>query len=74
MVFKSFNCFYGTFQAFEEGKYQCIGNTIMNTTTLLFILISIYTDMGILEISFSYLLANLITIIYVYYILNITYC
>ena len=71
MVFKSFNnCFYGTFQAFEKGKYQGIGNTIMNTTTLIFILISIYTDIGILGVSFSYLLANLITFIYLYYVLN----
>ena len=42
----------------------------MNTTTLIFILISIYTDIGILGVSFSYLLANLITFIYLYYVLN----
>ena len=71
MIFKSFNnCLYGSFQAFEKGKYQGIGNTIMNSTTLLFILISIYTNIGIIGVSVSYLLANLITFIYVYYILN----
>ena len=48
MVFKSYiNLFNGSFQAFEEGKYQGIGNTLMNTNTLIFILISIYTDLGL---------------------------
>ena len=71
MVFKSFNnCFYGTFQAFENGKYQGIGNIIMNITTFVFILISIYTDIGIFGVSVSYLLANILTFIYTYYILN----
>ena len=60
----------GTFQAFENGKYQGIGNTLMNTTTLIFILLSIYTDLGLLGITFSYILANLLTLIYEYYILN----
>ena len=71
MIFKSFNnTIYGSFQAFELGKYQGIGNTIMNSTTLLFILISIYTDLGIFGVTIAYVLANLITFIYVYYVLN----
>ena len=70
MIFKSFNnTIYGSFQAFELGKYQGIGNTIMNSTTLLFILISIYTDLGIFGVTIAYVLANLITFIYVYYVL-----
>ena len=59
-----------TFQAFEVGKYQGIGNTILNTILLVFILISIYTDIGLYGISISYILANLIALIYTYYILN----
>ena len=71
LIFKSYiNLFNGTFQAFENGKYQGIGNTLMNTTTLIFILLSIYTDLGLLGIAFSYILANLIALIYEYYILN----
>lgn len=71
MIFKSYiNTLNGTFQAFEKGKYQGIGNTIMNTLTLLFILISIYTDIGIIGISLSYIFANLIAFVYVYYVLN----
>ena len=71
MIFKSYiNTLNGTFQAFEIGKYQGIGITLMNTTTLLFILISIYVDLGLLGISIAYILANLLTFIYEYYVLN----
>lgn len=71
MIFKSFiNCLNGSFQAFEMGKYQGIGNTIVTTLTLLFILLTIYTDLGVYGVSISYLLANLIAFIYLYYVLN----
>lgn len=71
MIFKSYiNTLNGTFQAFENGKYQGIGITLMNTATLLFILISIYADLGLLGISIAYILANLLTFIYEYYVLN----
>lgn len=71
MIFKSYiNTFNGSFQAFEIGKYQGIGITLMNTTTLLFILISIYADLGLIGISISYIFANLLTFIYEYYVLN----
>ena len=71
IIFKSYaNSLFGVFQAFEEGKYQGIGNTLMNTATLLFILIAIYADLGLLGVSISYILANLITFIYTYYVLN----
>ena len=71
MIFKSYiNIINGTFQAFEKIKYHGIGNTLLNTNTFLFILISIYTDLGIIGISMSYVLANFITLVYVYYILN----
>ena len=71
IIFKSYaNSLFGVFQAFEKGKYQGIGNILMNIATLLFILISIYADLGLLGISISYILANLITFIYTYYVLN----
>ena len=59
-----------SFQAFEEGKYQGIGNTILNLLLLLFIIISITTDLGIIGISISYIIANIITLIYIYYVFN----
>ena len=59
-----------TFQAFEAGKYQGISNSILHLILLVFILISIYTDLGIYGITISYILANLIVLIYEYYILN----
>ena len=71
MIFKSYiNTLNGSFQAFEKGKYQGIGNTLMNTNTLLFILLSIYTDLGIIGISLSYIFANFIALAYEYYVLN----
>ena len=71
MIFKSYiYLLNGTFQSFEIGKYQGIGNIMLNVSTLIFILITIYTDLGIYGITFSYIIANLITIIYEYYILN----
>ena len=71
MIFRSYiNTLYGSFQAFELGKYQGIGNTLMNTTTFVFLLITIYTDLGLLGVSISYVLANLITCIYIYVMLN----
>jgi len=59
-----------TFQAFEEGKYQGICNTILNTLLLIFILITIFTDLGFYGITISYILANLIALIYGYHVLN----
>ena len=71
MIIKSYiNLFNGSFQAFEEGKYQGIGNTIMNLLLLLFILIAIFTDLGLYGIAISYILANLIALTYEYYVLN----
>lgn len=62
--------FNGSFQAFEEGKYQGIGNTLLNLILFIFIIISVYTDLGIYGITISYLTANLIALIYVYYAFN----
>jgi O-antigen/teichoic acid export membrane protein len=71
MIFKSYIALLnGTFQSFEIGKYQGIGNIILNVTTLIFILLTVYTDLGIYGITFSYIIANLITTAYAYYILK----
>ena len=59
-----------TFQAFEEGKYQGISNIILNTLTFIFILIAIYTDTGLYGIAIGYIIANMLALIYCYYILK----
>ena len=59
-----------TFQAFEEGKYQGILNTLMNILLLIFILITIYCDLDIYGIAFAYILANLLALVYGYHILK----
>lgn len=60
----------GTFQAFEKGKYQGITNLILNISLFIFIILSIFTDLGLLGIVGSYILANIIGFIYEYYTLN----
>ena len=59
-----------SFQAFEEGKYQGIGNSLLSILLLIFIILSIYTNLGLIGITISYILANLIALIYEYYIFN----
>ena len=67
MVFKSFiGLLNGSFQAFEEGKYQGIGNTLSSILLLAFILITIFTNLGIYGISIAYVLSNLFVLIYEY--------
>ena len=58
------------FQGFEKLKYQGIGNTILNIILFIFIILTIYTDLGIFGISISYILANIIALIYEYYVLR----
>lgn len=71
MIINSFKSLLnGSFQAFEEGKYQGIGNIITNLLLFSFILLSIFTDLGIIGITISYILANLIALIYEYYVLK----
>lgn len=57
------------FQAFEEGKFQGISNTLLNILLLIFILITIYTDLGLYGIAISYIIANILALIYCYYVL-----
>ena len=59
-----------TFQAFEEGKFQGISNTLLNVLTFIFILIAIYTDLGLYGISLAYIIANMITLLYCYHVLT----
>ena len=59
----------GCFQAFEEGKYQGIRNTILNLLQLIFLFIAVFSDLGIYGITLAYVLANVLACIYSYYIL-----
>lgn len=59
-----------TFQSFEEGKFQGISNIILNILTFIFILITIYADLGLYGIVISYILANILALIYCYYVLT----
>ena len=59
-----------TFQAFEEGKYQGILDTLMNILLFIFIIIAIYCDLGLYGIAFAYIISNILALIYGYYILN----
>lgn len=68
MIIKSFiNIINGAFQAFEKGKYQGIGNTLLNIILLIFILLAIFSDWGLLGITFAYLISNIIALVYIYY-------
>lgn len=68
MIIKSFiSLLNGSFQAFEEGKYQGIGNTLLHIILLIFILITIFTDFGLIGIAISYILANAIALLYAFY-------
>ena len=60
----------GSFQAFEEGKYQGIENTLLHIILLIFILITIFCDFDIIGIAISYILANAIAFGYAYYALE----
>ena len=60
----------GSFQAFEEGKYQGIENTLLHVILLIFILITIFCDFDIMGIAISYILANAIAFGYAYYALE----
>lgn len=60
----------GSFQAFEKGKYQGMENILLTITLLIFLLISIFTDLGIYGIAISYVLANCIALLFNYFILN----
>lgn len=58
--------FNGSLQAVEEGKYQAIGNILLNILLLIFILISIVCDFGLYGITLSYVTANFMVMIIQY--------
>lgn len=53
----------GSLQAVEEGKYQAIGNILLNSLLLIFVLITITFNFGLYGITVSYVLANFIVVI-----------
>lgn len=71
MILKSFmGLFESMFQAFEIGRYQGIGNIILNVLTLAFILIAIFANGGLIAIPIAYLLAYAVSLTYEYYIIR----
>ena len=58
--------FNGSLQAIEEGKYQAIGNILLNIILLIFILISIICDFGLYGITLSYVTSNFFVLIFQY--------
>ncbi len=60
----------GAFQAFEKMKYQGIGNTSSNILLFISILLTIYTDLGLMGITGSYIIASALGFIYEYYAFN----
>ena len=70
-LIKSFQgTIFSSFQAHEQMKYQAITNTILNVLTLVFIVIVTFTDFKLMGITFAYILANVIAIIYEIYALR----
>lgn len=64
-LIKSFHgVLYSSFQAHEQMKYQAITNTILNVLTLLFIVLVTATDFGLMGITFAYIIANLVALVY----------
>lgn len=64
------NSLNGTFQAYEKGKYQGIGNSLVNILLLILIMVSIFANFGIFGIVVSYIVANAIGFIYGYFALK----
>ena len=58
--------FNGSLQAIEEGKYQAIGNILLNILLLIFILISIIDNFGLYGITLAYVTANFFVVIFQY--------
>ena len=70
-IIKSFHdVIFSSFQAHEQIKYQAITNIVMNGLTFVFILTVIYTNWGLLGITFAYILANLAALAYALFALR----
>lgn len=69
-ILKSFcGLFNGAFQAHEKQKYQAIAGILLSILSFGLILIAIYLNTGLLGITFAYIAANLVTLIYTVYML-----
>lgn len=69
-IFKSFcGLFYGAFQAHEKQKYQAIANILLAILSFALILIAIYLNTGLNGITIAYVVANLVTLLYIVYML-----
>ena len=65
-LIKSFQAvMFSPFQAHEMMKYQAITNTLLNVLVFIFIVIITFTDYGLWGITFAYILANVIALVYV---------
>ncbi|WP_298500656.1 flippase [uncultured Methanobrevibacter sp.] len=70
-LIKSFQfAFCSSFQAHELMKYQAISNIILNVLTLTFIVIVSFTKFGLLGITFAYIFANIVGLIYTVLVIN----
>lgn len=66
-IFKSMmGLFNGSLQAVEEGKFQAIGNILLNIILLIFILVSIISNFGLYGITLAYVASNFIVLIFLY--------
>lgn len=61
-----FGLFNGSLQAIEEGKYQAIGNILLNILLFIFILASIIGNFGLFGITLAYVIANIFATIFQY--------
>ena len=64
------NLLFISFQAHEEMKYQGITYLISSLLTFIFILLVIFTDLGLLGITLAYVFANFISLLYTVYALT----
>lgn len=62
--------FNGSLQAVEEGKYQAIGNIILNILLFIFILLSITGNYGLYGVTLAYVISNLIVVIFQYIVVK----
>ncbi|MEE0935222.1 MAG: flippase [Methanobrevibacter sp.] len=62
--------FNGSLQAIEEGKYQAIGNILLNSLLLIFILLSIIDNFGLYGITLAYVAANFFVVIFQYIVVK----
>ncbi len=60
----------GMFQAYEKGKYPAIANTLLAVFTLVFIVMVVVFNLGLNGITWAYILANAVSLLYIVYALR----